>query len=279
MPSRGWAIPGTLTATSRWSRSCAAESSSSSAALDFAVASIGLWPVAGHAGRGGFDVQCPLMSLAGLLAELQGEPYWTGHTWLPIRGSWLMRNSGWRDRGVQDRDCLGRNPEHPHDRTARSIGSICAVRPDRWRALISSEKRPRPGRQIAELAGRIEVVDLADELDGASGAVIDTAAVIRHLDLVIAVDTSTAHLAGGFGARCSVPLQIAPTVRWLMHRDTTPWYPSMRLFRQREFDVWPPVFAAMADELRPGWHEFAVIRVGDPFRVEAAGSNPPANAV
>jgi hypothetical protein len=71
----------------------------------------------------------------------------------------------------------------------------------------------------------------------------DTAAVIAGLDLVIAVDTAVAHLAGALGKPVWVLLPFAPEWRWLLKRDDSPWYPSARLFRQREVGNWPDVVA------------------------------------
>ena len=94
------------------------------------------------------------------------------------------------------------------------------------------------------------VLDLGDELDEAGGAFMDTAAVISQLDLVVSVDTSVAHLAGGMGATVWVPLHFSPDWRWLQTGSTTEWYPTMRLFRQRQLEAWPAVFVDIAGELR-----------------------------
>ncbi len=114
--------------------------------------------------------------------------------------------------------------------------------------LISLQKGPGCP-QLAETAGEFEVITLGDDFDETSGPFMDTAAVMKHLDLVIAIDTAVAHLAGGQGVDVWVPLQLTPDWRWLLKGDDTPWYPSMRLFRQSQFNDWPPVFARMADAL------------------------------
>ncbi len=80
----------------------------------------------------------------------------------------------------------------------------------------------------------------------------DTAAIMMNLDLVITVDTATAHLAGALGVKAWVALASSPDWRWMLNRDDTPWYPTLRLFRQdrqRPGD-WNVVFREMADELR-----------------------------
>ena len=77
----------------------------------------------------------------------------------------------------------------------------------------------------------------------------ETAAIMAHLDLVIAPDTAVAHLAGGLGLRVWVPLNSAGEWRWLDGRDDSPWYPTMRLFRQTKYGDWDDVFGRMTDAL------------------------------
>ncbi len=94
------------------------------------------------------------------------------------------------------------------------------------------------------------VIDLASRMDETSGPFMDTAAVMTNLDLVIAPDTSIAHLAGALGVPVWLPLAFAPHWVWLLHREDSPWYPTMRLFRQRRWGDWPDVFERLAAELR-----------------------------
>ena len=77
----------------------------------------------------------------------------------------------------------------------------------------------------------------------------ETAAVLAHMDLIICVDTSVAHLAGAIGARTWTLLAHPPEWRWLLDRRDTPWYPTMTLFRQREVDQWGPVVARVRHRL------------------------------
>jgi ADP-heptose:LPS heptosyltransferase len=81
---------------------------------------------------------------------------------------------------------------------------------------------------MTTLRERIEVVDLTAYLTD----FVETAALMSCLDLVITVDTSVAHLAGALGRPTLVLLPYAPDYRWLLDREDSPWYPSMRLFRQ-----------------------------------------------
>jgi ADP-heptose:LPS heptosyltransferase len=77
----------------------------------------------------------------------------------------------------------------------------------------------------------------------------DTAAVIAQLDLVITVDTAVAHLAGAMGKPVWLLLPHVPDFRWLLDRDTSPWYPSARLFRKGRTDTWDDVVASVVAEL------------------------------
>ncbi len=73
---------------------------------------------------------------------------------------------------------------------------------------------------------------------------------MMSLDLVVTCDTSIAHLAGALGRPVWVALKQNSEWRWLRDRDDSPWYPTMRLFRQKTAGDWPSVFAAMAQALR-----------------------------
>ena len=90
-----------------------------------------------------------------------------------------------------------------------------------------------------------DVIDLAPELDDFS----DTAAVVTALDLVISVDTSVVHLTGAMGLPAWVLLPYAKDWRWLRDREDSPWYPSLRLFRQKQPQAWDGVLTRVAAEL------------------------------
>jgi ADP-heptose:LPS heptosyltransferase len=72
---------------------------------------------------------------------------------------------------------------------------------------------------------------------------------MKCCDLVITSDTSIAHLAGALGVKTWLALQYVPDWRWLLDRDDSPWYPTMRLFRQKTPGDWEGVFAQMAKSL------------------------------
>lgn len=90
-----------------------------------------------------------------------------------------------------------------------------------------------------------QVIDLAPHLDSFA----HTAAILQHLDLLISVDTSVAHLAGAMGKPVWVLLPYVPDWRWMLEREDTPWYPTMRLFRQRQRNNWQDVLENVARAL------------------------------
>jgi ADP-heptose:LPS heptosyltransferase len=87
-------------------------------------------------------------------------------------------------------------------------------------------------------------------LDEGAGAFMDTAALMKSLDLVITSDTAIAHLAGALAIPVWVALSALADWRWMLQREDSPWYPTMRLFRQSRRGYWQEVFERMADELR-----------------------------
>jgi hypothetical protein len=89
------------------------------------------------------------------------------------------------------------------------------------------------------------IEDLGDDFDAGPDSFVDCAAAMANLDLIITSDTAIAHLAGALGRPVFVALKMVPDWRWLLGRDDSPWYPTMRLFRQKEKDGWEDVFDAI----------------------------------
>lgn len=100
--------------------------------------------------------------------------------------------------------------------------------------------------ELETLPKDVKVMDLDQEIED----YLDTAACISQLDLVITVDTSVAHLAGALAKPVWVLLASPADWRWLLHREDSPWYPTMRLFRQQEQREWGPVIERITNALK-----------------------------
>jgi hypothetical protein len=137
------------------------------------------------------------------------------------------------------------DPAHVNDETRsiplRTLSRILDVDA----TYISLQKAPRPD-DAAVLRERSDIVDLTADLTDFA----ETAALINCLDLVITVDTSVAHLAGALGRPTWILLPWTPDYRWLLDRADSPWYPSVRLFRQTETREFESVLDRVRDELR-----------------------------
>jgi tetratricopeptide (TPR) repeat protein len=130
---------------------------------------------------------------------------------------------------------------------------------DRWRSIPLADFAPLarlPGVRLislqkgfgSEQVATVDfpVLDLSGRLDETAGPFMDSAAVLSNLDLVVTVDTAIAHLAGALGAPVWVAVEFLPNWRWLLDRDDSPWYPTVRLFRQAASGGWPDVIERMA---------------------------------
>lgn len=103
--------------------------------------------------------------------------------------------------------------------------------------------------QLDECDFADSILRLPDHVDTDGGAFTDTAAILKHLDVVVSTDTAIAHLAGAVGANITVILGRVPDWRWLLQGETTRWYPTMKLVRQRELDHWEEVVEQVAKSL------------------------------
>jgi len=111
-------------------------------------------------------------------------------------------------------------------------------------ALLALQKGPKTD-QAGAYYGRAPLINVGAEIDDYD----DTMAILDNLDLLVTVDTSVAHLAGAMGRPVWIMLPRAPDWRWLLDRSDTPWYPSMRLFRQGPERRWDDVTRTIAAEL------------------------------
>jgi hypothetical protein len=100
--------------------------------------------------------------------------------------------------------------------------------------------------QIPALGGRFPVLELESKRPRDFR---DTAALLSLLDLIITPDTAVAHLAGGLGVPVWLALSTVGEWRWMLDREDSPWYPTMRIFRQQKYGEWGFVFRRMAEVL------------------------------
>jgi tetratricopeptide (TPR) repeat protein len=100
--------------------------------------------------------------------------------------------------------------------------------------------------QVEKLAGKVPILNIGDRLYDFA----DTAAVVENLDLIVSVDTSVLHLAGAMGRPAWALICAAPAWQWMLDRQDSPWYPTMRLFRQEKAGQWDHLFQRVAGQLR-----------------------------
>jgi Flp pilus assembly protein TadD len=199
-----------------------------------------------------FDVYCPLLSLPAVF----GTTPETVPAEVPYIRAEPERVERWRQvlepyRGFRVGIAWQGSPTMlPHD-VWRSIplvkfAPLAAVEG----VCLISLQRGSGTDQLPALAGRFPVGDVAQGFDESPGVLLDTAAVMKSVDLVVTCDTSIGHLAGALGVPAWIALQAVPAWRWLFEREDTPWYPTVRLFRQTLFGSWDDPFRRMAGELR-----------------------------
>ncbi|HET7910676.1 MAG TPA: glycosyltransferase family 9 protein, partial [Pseudolabrys sp.] len=190
-----------------------------------------------------FDLQCPLLSLPFAFQTELGTIPWSGPYLRPQSReltAWDVRLGGKR----RPRIGLAWSGSPAHERDAFRSINLCALLPllNIDATFVSLQKDVRPA-DAAVLDQCGDVLLFASALNDFS----DTAALISKLDLVISVDTSIVHLAGALGRPVWVLLPYIPDWRWLLDRDSTPWYPSARLFRQDDTRTWDNVINRVRD--------------------------------
>lgn len=192
-----------------------------------------------------FDLQCPLLTLPHIFR--------TDLNSIPGPAKYLKadrtQSAAWKRRVTEEKRrrriglAWAGSSAHKKDRN-RSIdlaqfAPLAAITGSAFFNLQLGEpgkQTPPPGLQLIDHTA--ELVDFAD-----------TAALMDNLDLVITVDTAVAHLAGAMGKPVWVLLPFAPDWRWLLDREDSPWYPTMRLFRQPAIGDWKTVISRVAAAL------------------------------
>ncbi len=112
--------------------------------------------------------------------------------------------------------------------------------------VLYSLQKGKATEEVKNLPEGMKLIDLMDEVKDFS----DTAAIIENLDLVISVDTAVAHLAGALGKPVWTLIPYAPDWRWMLNREDSPWYPTMKLFRQPAPGDWKTVIDKVVEELK-----------------------------
>jgi hypothetical protein len=194
-----------------------------------------------------FDFHAPLLAMPRLLrTTLQTIP-----ADVPYLSVDPVRREAWKARLAEGGEgqkvgiVWAGNPDHTRDlhRSLRfeELSGLFSAAPVKWFSL-------QVGKAVGSLAGAprgVQIVDLSPHIRDFS----DTAAAVSALDLLISVDTSVAHLAGALARPVWLFLPFCPDFRWMLERNDSPWYPTMRLFREKRFGDRAPVIAEMAAEL------------------------------
>lgn len=195
------------------------------------------------------DVQCPLPSLPLVLqTRLEIIP-----SAMPYLVPSAARVAAWREKLGPSTGrpriglCWSGRPSHANDENRSMAPTWLDTLRDVPADWISLQKPPpeageaRPDLPMMELGH--EITDFAD-----------TAAIVSQLDLVITVDTAIAHVAGALGKPAWVMLAYCPDWRWMLQRSDSPWYPTMRLFRQPTAGDWHSVVQFVRRALQIGWN-------------------------
>ena len=200
-------------------------------------ASAGMHVVGAVPAQGAFDYQIPLSNMPSAcrttLKTMPAAPYIAAEAELTRVWRERIGVHGFRIglcwRGSQDwrSDPKRSVPLH----CLRPMASIPGVR------LISLQMADNLGPDLGSFAA-MGIETLGSDLDMGADGFVETVAVMANLDLVVTCDTSIAHLAGAMGCPTFVLLQLVPEWRFMLEREDSPWYPSMRLFRQVAQDAW-----------------------------------------
>jgi hypothetical protein len=194
-----------------------------------------------------FDLHCPLLSLPRLFGTTLDNipktvPYLSPEP--ALVDAW-NRTLGAADGRLRVGLAWAGNPRFKADRTrSLNLQQLAPLAATRGVKFYSLQKGPA-GEQAKNPPVGLEWVDLGPELNDFA----DTAAVMSLMDLILTTDTSVPHLAGALGRPVWVMLQFVPHFCWLLEREDSPWYPTMRLFRQDSRGDWDRVITRAVEAL------------------------------
>lgn len=213
------------------------------------------------------DFHVPLMSLPHLMpgcADPADAP-----VAFPYLGADKERSALWRERIKSERLKIGiawqGNPAYAFDYLRSIPLAYFAPLLEKPEIDVYSLQKGGAARQITDNGFETKIIDLTGEMDD-EAAFIDSAALTENLDLIITSDTSVPHLAGALGRPVWMMLASAPDWRWGMGRTDSPWYPTMRLFRQPTPGNWAAAIEAVSAGL-------------DLWREEGGGANSAADTI
>jgi Flp pilus assembly protein TadD len=191
-----------------------------------------------------FDLYCPLMSLPLAFATTVASiPARVPYLAAPAEAQQKAAELPWPAEGLRVGLVWAGAPGHTRDRfRSMDLADLASLFDIPGVTFFSVQLG-----QAAEQQGsvRVPIIDLAPTIVDMA----DTAALLAHLDLLISVDTSVVHLAGALARPAWLLLPFSPDWRWLRNREDTPWYPTVRLFRQPSAGDWRSVVARVAVEL------------------------------
>jgi len=212
------------------------------------------------------DVHCPMLTLTGVMG--------TTHLTIPKQAPYITADPArvrfWKSRVPPDKKLKvglvwAGQPTHANDHN-RSI-TLAHLNPlaDIEHIWFCSLQKGKAAQQIYVRSNALRLDNWEKELRDFG----DTAALIANLDLVICVDTAVAHLAGALGKPVWVLLPFVPDWRWMLQREDSPWYPTMRLFRQPSFGDWNSLIGKVAEALGQKTRGLADVQSGIPGEVMA----------
>jgi len=194
-----------------------------------------------------FDLQCPLLSVP----KAMGTTLATIPAHVPYLRADAQDMQAWRNRLADHGHCMkvgliwAGNPRHKNDRNRSMKLAHFAHLAQVQGVQFYNLQKGEAAAEAKTFPLGMALIDWTDELKDFA----DTAGLIANLDLVIAVDTAVAHLAGAMGKPVWTLLPFCPDWRWLRGREDSPWYPTMRLFRQPANGDWNSVMKRVAEAL------------------------------
>jgi hypothetical protein len=199
-----------------------------------------------------FDVHCPLMTLPLIFKTTLAT--------IPANVPYLQP-----DRQLVEQWAVRLPPDRKSPRIGLAWAGRAENKNDRNRSMrldqfapLSAVKNARfvtlqlgpPAAQARRPPAGMELIDHTDDLHDFA----DTAALLTNLDLIITVDTAVAHVAGALARPAWVLLPYMPDWRWMLDRADSPWYPTLRLFRQKTRGDWAEVMERVKGELEKSYN-------------------------